>query len=94
MYLILSDLLSKFNNVVFNIDRDYKDVEKLGKEVDYILKNIRDSWVYLEEVEEDAELLNDIDGIWESEEDFERDIEDYIGKRMEDDWPINCTVQD
>ena len=84
MYLILSDLLGKFNNVVFSDDRGYKDVENLGNEVDYILKNIRDSWVYLEEAEEDAELLNDIDGIWESEEDFEIDIEDYIGKRMED----------
>lgn len=84
MYLILSDLLSKFNNVVFNTDRNYKDVKKLGTEVDYILKNIRDSWVYLEEAEEDAELLNDIDGIWGSEEEFEMDIEDYIGKRMED----------
>ena len=71
-------------NVVFSDDRGYKDVENLGNEVDYILKNIRDSWVYLEEAEEDAELLNDIDGIWESEEDFEIDIEDYIGKRMED----------
>ena len=69
---------------VFSDDRGYKDVENLGNEVDYILKNIRDSWVYLEEAEEDAELLNDIDGIWESEEDFEIDIEDYIGKRMED----------
>lgn len=84
IYLILSDLLAKFNSVVFSENRGYKDVEKLGNEVEYVLKNIRYSWIYLEGPEEDAELLNDVDGIWESEEEFEMDIEGYIGKRIED----------
>lgn len=84
IYLILSDLLAKFNSVVFSENRGYKDVEKLGNEVEYVLKNIRYSWIYLEGPEEDAELLNDVDGIWESEEEFEKDIEGYIGKRIED----------
>jgi hypothetical protein len=84
IYLILSDLLNKFNSVVFSEDRGYKEVDKLGNEVEYILKNIRYSWIYLEGPEEDAELLNDVDGIWESEEEFEKDIEGYIGKTIED----------
>jgi hypothetical protein len=97
----LDDLISCFNNLLDNEERDEEDIMRLGKEADHILDKMDDSWVYENESDnsnfeintdgiDDAiagledRLSKETDAMWTSEEEFEKDIESYIGKKIED----------
>ena len=101
MFSHLDDLISCFNSLLDNEERDEEDIMRLGKEADHILDKMDDSWVYenesdnsnfeintdgIDDVIADLEdrLSEDIDSMWTSEEEFEKDIEGYIGKKIED----------
>ena len=101
MFSHLDDLISLFNSLLNNDERDEEDIMRLGEDAENILKNMDDSWVYENESDggnfeintdgiDDAiaglerRLSKETDGMWTSEEDFEKDIESYIGKKIED----------
>ena len=96
LFSSLDDLVGLFNLTLD--EREEDDINRLGKDADHILNKMDDSWVYenetdgsfdtsgiddvisgLDSIEEDE---NDI-GMWTSEEDFEKDIESYIGKKID-----------
>lgn len=96
LFSSLDDLVGLFNLTLD--ERSEDDINRLGKDADHILNKMDDSWVYenetdesfdtsgiddaisgLDNIEEDE---NDI-GMWTSEEDFEKDIESYIGKKID-----------
>lgn len=96
LFSSLDDLVGLFNLTLD--EREEDDINRLGKDADHILNKMDDSWVYenetdesfdtsgiddvisgLDNIEEDE---NDI-GMWTSEEDFEKDIESYIGKKID-----------
>jgi hypothetical protein len=95
----LDDLISCFNSLLDNKERDEEDIMRLGKDADNILNKMDESWIYDNEVGGDFEINTDgiddaidgledrlskeTDGMWTSEEDFEKDIESYIGKKMD-----------
>jgi hypothetical protein len=95
----LDDLISCFNSLLDNKERDEEDIMRLGKDADHILNKMDESWIYENEVGGDFEINTDgiddaiagledrlskeTDGMWTSEEDFEKDIESYIGKKMD-----------
>lgn len=95
----LDDLISCFNSLLDNKERDEEDIMRLGKDVDYILNKMDEFWIYENEVGGDFEINTDgiddaiagledrlskeTDGMWTSEEDFEKDMESYIGKKMD-----------
>ena len=95
----LDDLISCFNGLLDNEERDEEDIMRLGKDVDHILNKMDESWIYENEVGGDFEINTDgiddaiagledrlskeTDGMWTSEEDFEKDMESYIGKKMD-----------
>jgi hypothetical protein len=101
MFSHLDDLISCFNSLLDNEERDEEDIMRLGKEADHILDKMDDSWVYENESDnsnfeintdgiDDAiagledRLSKETDDMWTSEEEFEKDIESYIGKKIED----------
>jgi hypothetical protein len=95
----LDDLISCFNSLLDNKERDEEDIMRFGKDADYILNKMDESWIYENEVGGDFDINTDgiddaiagledrlskeTDGMWTSEEDFEKDIESYIGKKMD-----------
>ena len=95
----LDDLISCFNSLLDNEERDEEDIMRLGKDADHILNKMDESWIYENEVGGDFEINTDgiddaiagledrlskeTDGMWTSEEDFEKDMESYIGKKMD-----------
>ena len=95
----LDDLISCFNSLLDNKERDEEDIMRLGKDADHILNKMDESWIYENEVGGDFEINTDgiddaiagledrlskeTDGMWTSEEDFEKDMESYIGKKMD-----------
>ena len=97
----LDDLISCFNSLLDNEERDEEDIMRLGKDADHILNKMDESWVYENEsgssdfeintdgIDDAIDSLEDrlteeTDGMWTSEEEFEKDIESYIGKSMDD----------
>lgn len=95
----LDDLISCFNSLLDNKERDEEDIMRLGKDADHILNKMDESWIYENEVGGDFEINTDgiddaiagledrlskeTDGMWTSEEDFEKDMESYIGKKID-----------
>jgi hypothetical protein len=96
LFSSLDDLVGLFNLTLDEKAED--DINRLGKDAEHILNKMDKSWIYenetdgsfdtsdiddvisgLDDIEEDE---NDI-GMWTSEEDFEKDIESYIGKKMD-----------
>jgi len=102
MFSHIDDLISCFNSLLDNKERDEEDIMRLGKEADHYLNKMDDTWIYSSEESDDSgseintdgiddvitgledRLSEDVDDMWTSEEDFEKDIEGYIGKKMED----------
>ena len=101
MFSHLDDLISCFNNLLRNKERDEEDIMRLGEDSEHILNNMDETWIHdseesgssfeintdgIDDVIADLEdrLSEDIDGMWTSEEEFEKDIEGYIGKKIED----------
>jgi len=100
MFSHLDDLISCFNSLLDNEERDEEDIMRLGEDADHILDKMDDSWVYENESDGDFEINTDgiddviagledrlskeTDDMWTSEEEFEKDIESYIGKKIED----------
>ena len=97
----LDDLISCFNSLLDNEERDEEDIMRLGKDADHILNKMDDTWIYENEsgssdfeintdgIDDAIDSLEDrlteeTDGMWTSEEEFEKDIESYIGKSMDD----------
>ena len=88
---ILDDIVSPFNNLVRNKNKSADDIKRFGEDIEHVM-SIKDEWIYQEEMNNsfdvgDIELeLEDVDddGIWKSEEEFEKDMSDYIGKPMDD----------
>jgi hypothetical protein len=97
----LDDLISCFNSLLDNKERDEEDIMRLGKDADHILNKMDDTWIYENgsgssdfEINTDGiddaiagledRLTEETDGMWTSEEEFEKDIESYIGKSMDD----------
>lgn len=97
----LDDLISCFNNLLDNEERDEEDIMRLGKDADHILNKMDETWIYenesgssdfeintdgIDDVIDSLEdrLTEETDGMWTSEEEFEKDIESYIGKSMDD----------
>ena len=97
----LDDLISCFNSLLDNEERDEEDIMRLGKDADHILNKMDESWVYENEsgssdfeintdgIDDAIDSLEDrlaeeTDGMWTSEEEFEKDVESYIGKKMDD----------
>ena len=97
----LDDLISCFNSLLDNEERDEEDIMRLGEDADHILDKMDESWVYENESDgsnfeintdgiDDAiagledRLSKETDDMWTSEEEFEKDIESYIGKKIED----------
>jgi hypothetical protein len=97
----LDDLISCFNSLLDNKERDEEDIMRLGKDADHILNKMDDTWIYENESGssdfeintdgiDDAiagledKLSKETDDMWTSEEEFEKDIESYIGKKIED----------
>lgn len=97
----LDDLISCFNNLLDNEERDEEDIMRLGKDADHILNKMDETWIYENEsgssdfeINTDGidgaidsledRLTEETDGMWTSEEEFEKDIESYIGKSMDD----------
>jgi hypothetical protein len=96
----LDDLISCFNSLLDNEEKDEEDIMRLGKDADHILNKMDETWIYENEVGGDFEINTDgiddaiagledrlskeTDDIWTSEEEFEKDIESYIGKKMDD----------
>jgi len=96
----LDDLISCFNSLLDNEERDEEDIMRLGKDADHILNKMDETWIYENEVGGDFEINTDgiddaiagledrlskeTDDMWTSEEEFEKDIESYIGKKMDD----------
>lgn len=95
----LDDLISCFNSLLDNKERDEEDIMRLEEDADHILNKMDKSWIYENEVGGDFEINTDgiddaiagledrlskeTDGMWTSEEDFEKDMESYIGKKMD-----------
>jgi len=101
MFSHLDDLISCFNNLLDNEERDEEDIMRLGKEANHILDKMDDTWIYENELGSsdfeintdgiddaiaglDDRLSKETDDMWTSEEEFEKDIESYIGKKMDD----------
>ena len=101
MFSHLDDLISCFNSLLDNEERDEEDIMRLGEDVDHILDKMDDSWVYENESDDsdfeintdgiddaiaglEDRLSKETDDMWTSEEEFEKDIESYIGKKIED----------
>jgi hypothetical protein len=101
MFSHLDDLISCFNSLLRNKERDEEDIMTLGEEADHYLNNMDETWIYdseesgssfeintdgIDDVIADLEvrLSEDVDDMWTSEEEFEKDIEGYIGKKIED----------
>lgn len=96
----LDDLISCFNSLLDNEEKDEEDIMRLGKDADHILNKMDETWIYENEVGGDFEINTDgiddaiagledrlskeTDDMWTSEEEFEKDIESYIGKKMDD----------
>ena len=96
----LDDLISCFNSLLDNEEKDEEDIMRLGKDADHILNKMDETWIYENEVGGDFEINTDgiddaiagledrlskeTDDMWTSEEEFEKDIESYIGKKIED----------
>lgn len=86
---ILDKVISHFNNLVRNKKRDSDDIKRFREDIDHVM-SIKDEWIYQKKMNNqfdinDIELkLEDGDGIWKSEEEFEKDMSDYIGKPMDD----------
>jgi hypothetical protein len=97
----LDDLISCFNSLLDNEERDEEDIMRLGKDADHILNKMDESWIYenesgssdfeintdgIDDVIDGLEdrLAEETDGMWTSEEEFEKDVESYIGKKMDD----------
>lgn len=98
----LDDLISCFNSLLDNEERDEEDIMRLGKEADHILNKMDETWIYTSEESNlsisdinisdiddviaglDDRLSKETDDMWTSEEEFEKDIESYIGKKMDD----------
>ena len=101
MFSHLDDLISCFNSLLDNEERDEEDIMRLGEDADHILDKMDDSWVYENESDDsdfeintdgiddaiaglEDRLSKETDDMWTSEEEFEKDIESYIGKKIED----------
>jgi hypothetical protein len=101
MFSHLDDLISCFNSLLDNEERDEEDIMRLGKDADHILNKMDESWIYENEfgssdfeintdgIDDAIDSLEDrlaeeTDGMWTSEEEFEKDVESYIGKKMDD----------
>jgi hypothetical protein len=101
MFSHLDDLISCFNSLLDNEERDEEDIMRLGKEADHILDKMEDSWIYENESDDsdfeintdgiddaiaglEDRLSKETDDMWTSEEEFEKDVESYIGKKMDD----------
>jgi len=98
----LDDLISCFNSLLDNEERDEEDIMRLGKEADHILNKMDETWIYtsyesnvsisdidISDIDDAIDGLEDklskeTDDMWTSEEEFEKDIESYIGKKMDD----------
>ena len=97
----LDDLISCFNSLLRNKERNEEDIMRLGEDAEHILNNIDETWIHDSkesgdnfEINTDGiddaiagledKLSDDVDEMWTSEEEFEKDIEVYIGKKMED----------
>ena len=96
----LDDLISCFNSLLDNEEKDEEDIMRLGKDADHILNKMDETWIYENEVGGDFEINTDgiddaiagledrlskeTDYMWTSEEEFEKDVESYIGKKMDD----------
>ena len=101
MFSHLDDLISCFNSLLDNEERDEEDIMRLGEDADHILDKMDDSWIYENESDDsdfeintdgiddaiaglEDRLSKETDDMWTSEEEFEKDIESYIGKKIED----------
>jgi hypothetical protein len=101
MFSHLDDLISCFNSLLRNEERDEEDIMRLGEDAEHILKNMDETWIHDSEESgsnfeintdgiDDAiagledRLSKETDDMWTSEEEFEKDIEGYIGKKIED----------
>jgi len=98
----LDDLISCFNSLLDNEERDEEDIMRLGKDADHILNKMDETWIYtsdesnvsisdidISDIDDaivglDDRLSKETDDMWTSEEEFEKDIESYIGKKMDD----------
>ena len=97
----LDDLISCFNSLLRNEERDEEDIMRLGEDAEHILNNMDETWIHDSEESgsnfeintdgiDDAiasleeRLSKEIDDMWTSEEEFEKDIEGYMGKKIED----------
>lgn len=94
----LDDIIGLFNLTLDEKEED--DIKRLEEDCENILKNMTTDWCYENEGGESGEIdtdgIDDViaglekklseenDGMWASEEDFEGEIEEYIGKKMED----------
>jgi|694.fasta_scaffold87147_2 hypothetical protein len=98
----LDDLISCFNSLLDNEEKDEEDIMRLGKDADHILNKMDETWIYtsdesnvsisdidISDIDDaiaglDDRLSKETDDMWTSEEEFEKDIESYIGKKMDD----------
>jgi hypothetical protein len=98
LFSSLDDLVGLFNLTLDEKAED--DIKRLEADCENILTNMTVEWVHKNEEEGGSEINTDViddvidglekklseenDGMWDSEEEFQKDIEDYIGKKMED----------
>jgi hypothetical protein len=98
----LDDLISCFNSLLDNEEKDEEDIMRLGKDADHILNKMDETCIYtsdesnvsisdidISDIDDaiaglDDRLSKETDDMWTSEEEFEKDIESYIGKKMDD----------
>lgn len=98
MFGILDDLVGPFSDLASNKNRDNDDIRRFGEDVEHISK-MKDDWIYQKPMDESREefsksldelgeiganIEKDEEGIWQSEEEFDKDMSDYIGKPMDD----------
>lgn len=102
MFSHLDDLISCFNSLLRNKERNEEDIMRLGEDAEHILKNMDETWIHGSEESDSSnfeintdgiddaikgledKLAKDVGDMWSSEEEFQKDIEGHIGKKMED----------
>jgi len=96
---ILDDLVGPFSDLASKKNKNDDDIRRFGEDVDHIL-GMKDDWIYQQSMDETREEMsksldelgeigadfvkNEEDGIWETEEEFDKDMSDYIGKPIEE----------
>ena len=81
MFSHLDDLISCFNSLLDNEERDEEDIMRLGEDADHILDKMDDSWVYENESDGSNFEIN-TDGI----DDAIAGLEDRLSKETDDMW--------